>query len=121
MEIRTMKQEAPAVPHLYSWLLASAQVAEGMPGHVSHLFSANVALPPHPRPSLHSLLFGQSISELASLAIWDRLRVSQIIKSWFFPAEQFFPQFICDLWNFTVSSEKKPGCTFSPLLGNPLS
>ena len=59
MEIDTMKQEAPGVPHLYSWLLASVQMAEGMHSHVSHLFSANMALPPHPWPSLHSLLLRQ--------------------------------------------------------------
>ena len=42
METDTMKQEAPGVPHLYSWLLASVQMAEGMHSHVSRLFSASM-------------------------------------------------------------------------------
>lgn len=48
----------------------------------------------------------------------DSLRISQIIKSWFPEAEQFFPQFIPFLSHFTISSKKKPGHTLNNFFGN---
>ena len=71
-------------------------------------------LDPHPQLFFRSYIPESESPKWSSFCSLEKLKIFQIITSWFLFIYSFFSQFISFPLHFIISSKQKPGCFFIP-------